>query len=77
MPILKQPNSYPLRMPDDLRARLEEFAKANNRKLNAEIVERLQQSLDTSTPSLAWSDLAKLLQSEAEKQGAKITITIG
>jgi hypothetical protein len=77
MPILKQSNSYPLRMPDDLRASLEECAKASGRKLNAEIVARLQQSLESPTPDLAWADLAKLLQSEAEKQGAKITITIG
>lgn len=77
MPILKQPNSYPLRMPDELRAHLEECAKASGRKLNAEIVVRLQQSVEAPRPNLAWSDLAKLLQSEAEKQGAKITITIG
>lgn len=77
MPILKQPNSYPLRMPDELRANLEECAKASGRKLNAEILARLKQSVEAPLPNLAWPDLAKLLQREAEKQGAKITITIG
>lgn len=77
MSILKQSNSYPLRMPEELRAHLEQCAKASGRKLNAEIVARLQHSIESPSPNLAWPDLVKLLQCEAEKQGAKITITIG
>lgn len=77
MSVPKQQNSYPLRMPEQLRARLDEYAKANGRKLNAEIVARLQESIEPVSFSLAWPELVKLLQSEAEKQGAKITITIG
>lgn len=37
---------YPLRMPDDLRARLTEIAKANGRSLNAEIVAMLQHAVE-------------------------------
>lgn len=77
MSVPKQQNSYPLRMPEQLRARLDEYAKANGRKLNAEIVARLQESIEPVPFSLAWPELVRLLQSEAEKHGAKITITIG
>ena len=45
----KQPNSFPLRMPDDLRTRLEARAKDNNRSGNAEIVAVLSASLDAES----------------------------
>lgn len=54
MTIPKQPNSFPLRMPDDLRARIEARAEANNRSANAEIVVMLTAALD------AESDLASI-----------------
>lgn len=47
----KQPPSYPLRMPQELREQLSEVAKANNRSMNAEIVARLQNSF--ATPNLS------------------------
>jgi len=37
---------YPLRMPDELRTRLEEAAKAGSRSLHAEIVQRLEASFE-------------------------------
>lgn len=40
----KQPPSYPLRMPQELRDRLAEVAKVNGRSMNAEIVARLEAS---------------------------------
>ena len=40
--------SYPLRMPPELRQELENAAKNTGRSLNAEILVRLQQSLETS-----------------------------
>ena len=39
-----QQKPYPLRMPDDLRAKLEDAAKEGSRSLHAEIVARLQAS---------------------------------
>ncbi|MGE6213082.1 Arc family DNA-binding protein [Comamonas aquatica] len=39
-----------VRMPDGMRDRLKEVAKANNRTLNAEIVARLEQSFQQSDP---------------------------
>jgi plasmid stability protein len=50
----KQPNSFPLRMPDELRARVEARATANNRSATAEIVVMLTAALD------AESDLASI-----------------
>lgn len=37
---------YPLRMPDGMREKLKDAAHKNQRSLNAEIVARLQESLD-------------------------------
>ncbi|MDO9357900.1 MAG: Arc family DNA-binding protein [Polaromonas sp.] len=54
-----QAPSYPLRMPDDLKAKLSEAAAASGRSLHAELLARLQDSLveripqsDASTPLL-------------------------
>lgn len=47
-----------VRMPDGMRDRMKAAAKANNRTMNAEIVARLQQSMeiDQATPGLIGSD---------------------
>lgn len=50
---------YSFRMPDDLRAELERIAKENGRSLNAEILLRLQASLDQVRPD--QTDPADLL----------------
>lgn len=59
----KQQPPYPLRMPDDLRSRLEASAKQGSRSLNAEIVARLEQSLQHA---------ADLAASDAEDRAASI-----
>lgn len=46
----KQPPSYPLRMPQELREQLTAVAKANNRSMNAEIVARLEESFQQGKP---------------------------
>ena len=45
---MSQPKPYPLRMSDEMRASLQESADRAGRSLNAEIVHRLQQSIDAS-----------------------------
>ena len=42
---MSKPPSYPLRIDDDTRIKLEAIAKANSRSLNAEIALRLEASL--------------------------------
>ena len=69
--------SYPLRMPDELRAKLEEEAKHIGRSLHAEIVARLEQSLDGPLGSLSWLDAVDFLRREAQKRGASIQIIVG
>lgn len=56
-----QKTAYPLRMPDDMRSRLEKSASAIGRSLNAEIVARLEQSLSDSAPSTIHPDTVKAL----------------
>jgi len=43
-----QPKPYPLRMPDEMRTYLQESADNSGRSLNAEIVHRLQASIDNT-----------------------------
>lgn len=42
----QQKAPYPLRMPDEMREQLKECAHNNRRSLNAEIVARLEKSID-------------------------------
>lgn len=63
----KQPPSYPLRMPQELRERLAEVAKKSGRSMNAEIVARLEESFSDT----AGVDNA-LLHMLAEQQTATI-----
>jgi len=42
----QQPKPYPLRMSEEMREQLQAHAEAGGRSLNAEIVRRLQQSLN-------------------------------
>jgi len=75
MTIPKQPNSFPLRMPDDLRSRVEARASANNRSATAEIVVMLTAALD------AESDLASiptdvLLDTVLKRLNASVQISV-
>ena len=58
-----QRTSYPLRMPDELRDKLEEAAKKSNRSLHSEIVARLQQSFELSSSGLT-EETAELLSAQ-------------
>jgi hypothetical protein len=83
MSIPKQQNSYPLRLPPDLRAQIEAEAAANKRTLHKEIVALLEEALEKRSPgykpdlsSITWGELVKLLRTEAKKHGGSIKITI-
>lgn len=67
--IPKQQNSYPLRMPDELRARLEALSKANGRSMNAEIVAILQRAVDTPPGA---SEMDQFVDQIAEKLAKKL-----
>ena len=53
---------YPLRLPDDLRSRVEKAAKDRNISINAEILKRLERSFETED-RLGGPRLARLLES--------------
>lgn len=68
---------FGVRMPPDLKVRIEESAAKNGRSINAEIVGRLQQTFEPSNEALSWGDLLDRLHAEAKKRGAPVTITVG
>lgn len=55
---------FGLRMQPDLKVRVETAAKANNRSLNAEIVERLERSFDTDHQQ--WETFVRFLRAEQD-----------
>lgn len=63
---MSQQKPYPLRMPDDVRERLQSCADESGRSLNAEIIYRLQRTLDEDA-ELADGDGAVYLDGLNEK----------
>jgi ribosomal protein S2 len=61
-------------MQPDLREKLEESAGKNERSLNAEIVARLQESLDGARRMATLEDAIKIFQEEADKIGASFKL---
>jgi plasmid stability protein len=76
MTISKQQNSFPLRMPEEMRKRLEERAKENGRSMTAEIVAMLQQVLDSEGSNLSGVPAGILLHEVIERYGAKLQIIV-
>lgn len=59
----RESEKFALRLPDGMRERIKAEAEANNRSMNAEIVSRLQDSLDGKQTSAVMSlniDLAEI-----------------
>jgi plasmid stability protein len=75
MSTAKQPNSFPLRMPDELRARIEARAAATNRSSNAEIVVMLTAMLDAES-DLGAVSVETLLKAVADRMGSAIQIHV-
>jgi hypothetical protein len=60
-------------MPDGMRNKLAELAKANNRSMNAEIVLMLQQAIDARAAGVAQPiDVEALAEALAPKLAAKL-----
>lgn len=75
MTIPKQPNSFPLRMPDELRARVEARASANHRSATAEIVMMLTAALDAES-NLASIPTDVLLATVLKRLDASVQIVV-
>jgi hypothetical protein len=61
-----------LRLPEEMRDRIAELAKQNGRSMNAEIVQRLEESLSTSVPPDLVDTLVRLTMSLAVANAARL-----
>lgn len=69
---------YPIRMPWELRAQLEESAKDGSRSLHAEIISRLEESLSpSSTKPLTVMDAINFLMDYSRETDIPIQVIIG
>lgn len=68
-------DKYVLRMPDGMRDKITELAKANNRSMNAEIVLMLQQAIEARANVLSSVDVEALAEALAPKLAAKLRDT--
>jgi hypothetical protein len=75
MSVPKQQNSFPLRMPEALRARVEHRADATGRSANAEIVVMLTAALDAES-DLASISTDVLLKEVVDRLGAQVQIVV-
>lgn len=68
-------DQFVVRFPDGMRDRIRESAEANGRSMNAEIVQRLEQSF--KSPGVMNTDeLLAALCERLRMTGAKITVTV-
>lgn len=69
---------YPIRMPAELRAELEQSAKDGSRSLHAEIISRLEDSFLPQRPaSVDIPEAIRLLMQVCEDRGVKVQIILG
>jgi plasmid stability protein len=74
--VTRESDRFIVRLPDGMRDRLSASARESGRSMNAEVVARLQASYEPALSSLNWVELFKILQAEAQKLGAEISINI-
>lgn len=72
----KQQNSYPLRMPNELRERLEEVAKSQGKSVNALIVQLVQDALDYPPGDVTAIPSPTLLHEVMVRYGKVVNIEI-
>ena len=66
-------DKYVVRLPDGMRDKITELAKANNRSMNAEIVLMLQQAIEArSMATVPGIDVDALAEALAAKVAAKL-----
>jgi hypothetical protein len=75
--VTRESDKFMLRLPAGMRERIAKAAKEGGRSMNTEIVARLQESFEPSLAPLNWLVLVQLLQTEAKKRCATISITVG
>lgn len=69
----KEADKYIVRLPDGMREKIAEAAKANNRSMNAEIVDRLQTSFSQERmPVPPGADSEKFIEALATRLAEKL-----
>jgi len=71
-----QKKPYPLRMPDEMRAELDEYASRGGRSLNAEIVARLEQSLGGIPDEFAAMRAIRMLMDWGKAHDLKVSVEV-
>lgn len=66
---------FGLRMPADLKARVDAAAAKNGRSINAEVVARLQESFEAQ-PGIKEAPVGQLLEEVVDRLGARVQIII-
>jgi predicted HicB family RNase H-like nuclease len=67
-PLAKEADKFIVRLPEGMRNRIEEAAKANKRSMNAEIVARLQFSFEAQSGPPDLDDFADQLAEKLAKR---------
>lgn len=70
LPPSRTAEQFVIRFPEGVRDRIADLAKANGRSMNAELVDRIQRSLDVTSSNILMSELADIkamLQQMLEK----------
>lgn len=65
-------DKFVLRMPDGMRDKLAALAKANNRSMNAEMIELLQQAMEARTSTAPGMDVNELADTIADRVAARL-----
>jgi Arc-like DNA binding domain len=66
---------FGLRMPAELKARVDAAAVKNGRSINAEVIARLQESFEAQ-PGVKAAPVGQLLEEVVERLGARVQIII-
>jgi len=66
-----------LRIPLDLKKRLESAAGENHRSMTAEVIARLEQSLETQDLKSALGQLVATIDQKAREMGIEVDVKLG
>lgn len=75
-PLAAEADKFMIRLPEGMRGRLADAAKANNRSMNAEVVARLEKTLTEESLSLKEAPDSALYGEIAQRAGENFTVEI-
>lgn len=75
LPPSRTAEQFVVRFPDGMRDRIADAARASGRSMNAEIIERLQNSLDPESAPFDMGVIMSQLRGETERRGIGFTLS--